>query len=116
MLLKPGLEPKREAVILAMQARGWLFESHYWVDGPYPRKCKWCGQVSQADMEMEGQVDPTLCPGNPGVKDLVEALHELADIMHHHIMDGEDLDVDLLTLQPASNVLKQHGIQLGEEG
>jgi hypothetical protein len=65
-------------------------------------------------MNIIGHADPTLCPGNPGVKDLVSTLHELAEILHGHIMDGEVLDVDFLTLQPATAVLKQHGIRLGE--
>lgn len=115
MLIHPKIHEGREPTILAMQARGWLFESHYWVDGPYPRKCQWCGQAATGDMEMENRLDPTLCPGNPATKDLVTALHELADILFNHIMHGEKLDVDFLTLQPASAVLKQHGIRLGEK-
>lgn len=112
MYIHPIQHKGKEEVILAMQARGWLFESHYWMEEQYPRKCQWCGQEAEIDMTMAGGGDPTLCPGNPGVKDLVSTLHELADIMAGVLLRGQDPEVDSFTLQPARAVLKQHGVEL----
>jgi len=94
--------------VIALQMRGFLFESHCWVDeGGWPRTCKWCGAVAKRDMKMKGQNEITLCPKNPAIKDLINAIQGLADVVQKCNPDKTCVAVEI-----ARALLKRNGVEL----
>jgi len=108
MYLHPITHKDKYAKIIALQQRGWLMESHCWVDeGGWPRTCKWCGAVADRDMHIKGGRDITLCPDNPDIKALVEAIQGLADVLRQR-----DPDKSHICIEMARTVLQRHGADL----
>lgn len=109
MYLNIAHHKNREAKIIAIQARGWIFESHCWVDeGGWPRTCKWCGITVQKDMTQIGTGKIDVCPENPMIKEFIDCLKELVEI----IDNDEKNDIDSFTTQPARLCLKKCGITI----
>ncbi|KKK79379.1 hypothetical protein LCGC14_2834080 [marine sediment metagenome] len=112
MYLHPITHKGKFDKIIALQMNGFLFESHCWVDeGGWPRTCKWCDAVADKDMHIEGAetsvVAPGLCPGNPAIQDLLDAIKGLADVVQ-----ARNPKEQIVCVEIARAVLKRHGTDL----